>query len=182
MEFIGKEVNVDISKAKQVGINEIVCSDSKHPILYTKNIKTCLGILIICADKSYMAHILDFESFKEKQEEFDNILKNEQVREINIFDNSTIRNMNNVDDVNQLNRIKTSYEFIANVMSYFKEHSFFDGFLEMSSIDSYGIVQNCSIGYNDDTGEYYGVDTYDKFYEYELGYENKTEDLLAKYK
>ena len=58
--------------------------------MYTKDFKTCIVVLIVCQDRSYMAHIFDLESFNLLKEKFKNIIENEKVVNIRMFQNPTI--------------------------------------------------------------------------------------------
>lgn len=171
MEFMGEVVNIDINKAKYVCLDEILYTDEKNPILYTKDFKTCIVVLIVCQDRSYMAHIFDLESFNLLKEKFKNIIENEKVVNIRMFQNPTIANI-----FSEETEYKSRREFLNELLSFFGQNEFYSGFLDMDSINSSGVVSNCSIGYNNDTKEYYGIDSSDNFYEYQLGYENKTKN------
>lgn len=164
-------VNIDLNKAKLVGVDEILTTDDLHPILYTKYIKTCLCILIIGSKQSYMSHISNLEKFNKKKEEYKKILDNDTIKDVYVFENPTLRDRaDNL--IDSLKDKKDSYIFLKEVLSFFKVNGFYSGFLEEDTLNSYNYIDNCSIGYNDDTCEFYGIDVDNNFYIYDFDKEN----------
>ena len=56
-EFFGKEININQEKVQIAGILDIVTTYNNQPIIATRDIKTCIAVLIICEKSAYMTHL-----------------------------------------------------------------------------------------------------------------------------
>lgn len=156
-KFFGKEVQVEEQNIQLVGINEIVKTDEHKSILATRDIKSCIAILLICEKEAYMLHIetLDDNNYKLGLKNLEEMLNNVNSKVIDIL------------MFYGKNKSNTKLEDLGKTLN--TNHIY----------QAYMDNDNGSIAYDFKTAQLYGVDDDGIFYEYKQGDDNQKIDPLV---
>lgn len=154
MDCYGEIVNVD-DNYQQIGIGEVGVSSSSAPILLTKEIQTCVAILLITKECASLVHINfgDSKNYSKGLSDVVELLKkyNGKIFKFQMFLGSKT--------------LPSDAEKLKNL--------FRDNELHIEVYRSYLDGDMGSIAYNFKEDKYYGVDIDNNFRPYFLGEENK---------
>lgn len=170
-EFFGNEINIDVSKVQIAYINDIITTDNNKPIIATRDIKTCIAVLIICENEAHMTHLVtEKDCRKNGLEKIKEILKkvNSPIKAKMVFCGKKTPPKYKAEwFITQEEKEKINLE---------EKDELADFLIDWNKYPSYLENDNGSIAYNFSTNQYYGIDGDGIFYEYRLGAKNKKPD------
>lgn len=163
MEYIGEILEIT-DPYKVVGLDYVEKTDDENSILVTCNILSCIVVIIVTNQEAFMIHLsennkdgMSFDILKDVMANIDGII------DIKVFP-GVKADSNNIEKVKEITGVSSTFVPYLDV-----------------NYESGGIYPG-SICYNKNTHEYYGYDSDFNFHEYKLGYINKSEDMMRKFR
>lgn len=154
MDYYGEIVDL-YDAYQEIGIGEVGISSDDTPVLVTREIQTCVAVLLITEECAFMLHInfQDTKDYSKSLSDFCELLKkyNGKIQKLQMFLGS-----------------KTSSDNIEKLKEVFRNSQ-----LNVEIYRSYLDGDMGSIAYDFKQDKYYGLDIDNNFHSYLLGAENK---------